>query len=228
MKRKALTNLITVLLLLSTIIVGVTIVSKNPELQFIHKEKIEDEPYNIVYGGKDDRVSGSMGVILYIEHYDSSGNLKGTVTKNDDLILTNFAKFLWIMTLGTDSMPTWYNTAGGSDDAITNNPNEIHGENSLIHIGNSSSPVDKDDYSLTSEVDNISPSTVDYDSSGTSMNATTTAVFTITDTNDIYEFGLSTTALGTGQIMMCKDVLVSPISVTNGDTLAVSYIIQLN
>ena len=196
-----------------------------------------------------DKAVNKLSPELTVRVYDSMGNLKTVIVKEDDLVLNNFKLWLsaWLGTTtasatastntlkdtsnqdrvvtgkkwSTSYIYTWCDSASGTGN-----------KGGIMALGTGTTAPTVSDYGC----ETIYGAFVNLDTTAPVYNSTTGEIvvvntFSITDTVSISEVvlgynwvGPSTTAYS---FALFRDTF-SPISVENGDTVAIAYVIDLD
>lgn len=166
---------------------------------------------------------GLLTVTLIINHYDAETGETQTYVKTGDLLLKNFAILIANTLRGADDLKSGTTTSGTS--ASFNPIIEVY--YSSIVLGTGTTSPSPNDYKLASQV--LSTTVKDHVivKSGTAMNVTVSAVFSISGSYSITEAGIITRDDDGHEFLIARDTFPA-IDVSDGDVLTVTYTFILN
>lgn len=199
---------------------GLILIILGSTMSFISEPAVPDyDPFRLV-------------IDVEVQHPD------GTVShtcKENDVMLRNFAYFLMDVFSGAEHTTT-YSTYVPTDTLGNNQPLRSGTdyirwgeEEARIHIGDGVTPVALTNYALANEITNVLVSAVSYSATGLTYNVTLLATWNPAMAYTIRETGLSGEApITNDQILMCRDVIASPVTVGLGDVVTLRYIFVFN
>lgn len=178
---------------------------------------------------------GSVRVTLLVKQYRNGKLIKQIIQKNDPFT-RNFVNLMWALLKPNGGTFTMVDTSGTTRTLNLHNPNNyyhvpLYAANNKIAIGTGTAAFSIDDYNLASLFASTPSSEPSESIIGNQINYTISASFSIDSAVDITEVGYIRTLrnpYGNYDFLLMRDVLPSPISAQAGDTVTVTYIIQVN
>jgi hypothetical protein len=177
----------------------------------------------------------AFAVVLTITHYDAETGAVTVTQKTGDLLLKNFGILLVNYLRGGVAYDYLQvidiNGFSRTLYAFANNQFvALHYEDSRIAIGTGSGSPTPGDYKLASKVATMDIGSHTLLKSGTAMNLTVSAVFSITASYNITECGIEVKVESGGSqywVLITRDSFPA-IEVSPGDVLTVTYTFKMN
>lgn len=176
------------------------------------------------------RDNTAISVVLHLKVIDRSGKVKYDIVKDNDLLLKNFVRLIaFIFKYNADASVGKVRALSGSEIDLSHiETSDSTSHDCMILIGSGTTPPTLDDFTFQETKASFPATSITLVVSGNDMNLSITGSWVSTANISVTEIGLKVWIAPNAWYLVFRDVLDSPVTLNEGDTITVTYTIMFD